>query len=226
MALSEEKIIEACDALANSCEKVTIYSVRERLGTGSIGTIQPVVKRWKLEKAQSESSDSDNDIANSATKQQLPDEIASFSYDMTTKIYDFITEKYEKRFLSLSIEADDRIASAEKRADESEKRAELEIDEAMSEFDRIVSEIDALKKSHKSDMREAKDRAKEKDAEIERLQTTISKLIEKIGDVESENSLSFDEQQILSVLDAEREKNGKLIAEVQQLKNQLKDGEQ
>ena len=50
MALTQEDIFAAADALQTAGTKVTIESVREFLGKGSFATISPAVSLWKAER--------------------------------------------------------------------------------------------------------------------------------------------------------------------------------
>lgn len=47
MAISKEQIYAAIEAIAASGQKPTTITIREYLGTGSLGTINPVLKEWR-----------------------------------------------------------------------------------------------------------------------------------------------------------------------------------
>lgn len=73
-AATEKKVREAIEELHSQGVPITNKAVRDRLGSGSLSSIAPVVKRWKADQAMAE-------------QVQLPDAIAAVANEAIKRIW-------------------------------------------------------------------------------------------------------------------------------------------
>jgi len=73
-AATEKKVREAIEALHSEGVPITNKAVRDRLGSGSLSSIAPVVKQWKMQQAMAE-------------QVQLPDAVAAVADEAMKRIW-------------------------------------------------------------------------------------------------------------------------------------------
>ena len=102
MAIDQNQVNAAADALAARNERVTIASVRDELGGGSFTTLSPWVKAWK-----------EQHIAEAAAAEELPEEAQRAGEAAARSIWAAARADAAERIELIQANADQRIADAE-----------------------------------------------------------------------------------------------------------------
>jgi hypothetical protein len=102
MAITKEQIIAAADALEVSGVKATMAAVREKLGSGSLATISPVLREWRESK----------DRSTAVAVIDIPSEVKVVLEKMGAEIWRSLSAITNDKILRIESEATAAIAEA------------------------------------------------------------------------------------------------------------------
>lgn len=159
IGVKKDDVFLACEELVRNSEYVTIANVRKELGTGSYGTLVPLVAEWK--KSRVESAVEEREIPS------LPAELLDLGQKFIADIWAesaAITQK--------------KITELENKQKEALEKVSAELISKNTELEQVIEEIKALEQRQESLETEVKDhqtKLHQKDGEISLLKEQLKK---------------------------------------------------
>lgn len=159
IGVKKEDVFLACEELVKKSEYVTVANVRKELGTGSYGTLVPLVAEWK--KSREESAIEEKEIPS------LPTELLDLGQKFIADIWAESAAIMQKK-----------IADLENKHRETLEKTSVELNSKSTELEQAIEDIKALEQKQESlevEVKTHETKLHQKDGEISLLKEQLKK---------------------------------------------------